>query len=283
MRQADGEDREVPQGTIAPGKRRWRRRAMLGVAAVALAGAGTAWLSRERIAEDVINDYLATRGVPATYDIVSLTPNRQVIENLVIGDPARPDLTVRRMVIETGLGWSGPRVQRVRIEGARVFASFRGGKFSLGKLDPLVFTGSAEPPALPAINVELSDARGLLESGYGRAGFKLEGKGRLDDGFAGVLAATAPGIGTADCRAEQATLYGKLTTSDGAPQFDGPLRIANLACGGASLARADIGTKASLAPDFAAATSDFRVEGGGAKLADLAAAGLSGTAELDWS
>jgi hypothetical protein len=283
MRQADGEDREVPQGTIAPGKRRWRRPAMLGVAAIALAGAGTAWLARERIAEDVIDDYLATRGVPATYDIVSLTPNRQVIENLVIGDPARPDLTVKRMVIETGFGWRGPSVQRVSVEGARVFASFRGGKLSLGKLDPLVFTGSAEPPALPAIDVVLADARGLLESDYGRAGFKLEGKGRLDDGFAGTLAATAPGFGTADCRADQATIYGKLTTAEGAPAFDGPLRLANLACGGASLARADIGTKARLAPDFAAASADFRVTGGGARTGDWAAAGLEGSAEIDWS
>jgi hypothetical protein len=283
MRQADGEDMEVPTGGIAPGKRRWRRRVMLGVAAIALVGVGTAWLSRERIAEDVIDDYLGARGVPATYDIVSLTPNRQVIENLVIGDPARPDLTVRRMVIETGFGWRGPTVQRVSVEGARVFATFRGGRFSLGKLDPLVFTGSTEPPALPAIDLLLTDARGLIESDYGRAGFKIEGRGALDDGFAGTLAATAPGIGTADCRAEQATLFGKLTTNDGAPAFDGPLRLANLACGGASLARADIGTKASLAPDFAAATSDFRIEGGGAKFADLVAAGVGGTAQLDWS
>lgn len=283
MRQADGEDMEVPGGGIAPGKRRWRRRATLGVAALALASVGTAWLSRERIAEDVIDDYLGTRGVPATYDIVSLTPNRQVIENLVIGDPARPDLTVRRMVIETGFGWQGPSVQRVRIEGGRVFASFRGGKLSLGKLDPLVFTGSKEPPALPAIDVTLVDARGLLESDYGRAGFKLEGKGRLDDGFAGTLAATAPGIGTADCRAQTATLYGNLTTADGAPVFDGPLRLADIACGGASLARADIGTRARLAPDFAAASADFKVTGGGMHAGGLTAAGLGGDAELDWS
>ena len=283
MRLSDGEDMEVPGGGIAPGKRRWRRRVMLGVAAIALAGAGTAWLSRERIAEDVIDGYLAERGVPATYDIVSLTPNRQVIENLVIGDPGRPDLTVRRMVIETGFGWRGPSVQRVRIEGARVFASFRGGKLSLGRLDPLVFTGSTEPPALPAIEVVLTDARGLLESDYGRAGFKLEGKGRLDDGFAGELAATAPGFGTESCRAERATLFGKLTTSDGAPVFDGPLRLANLACGGASLMRADIGTRASLAPDFAAASADFKLTGGGLRAGDLTAAGLGGDAELDWS
>jgi len=277
---------EGPQdggGGRARPRRRWRNPVMLGVAALALAGGGAAWLARERIARDVIDDYLATRGVPATYDIVSLTPQRQVIENLVVGDPARPDLTVRRMVIETGAGWSGPVLRRVTVEGARVFARLRGGKFSLGKLDPLVFTGSTEPPALPAIDLVLSDARGLIDSDYGRAGFKLEGKGRLDDGFVGTLAATAPGIGTADCRAQQATLYGKLTTDDGAPAFDGPLRLVNFACGGASLARADIGTKASLARAFDAATADFRVTGGGLRLADVTAAGLGGSAELGWS
>ena len=283
MRQSDGEDMNGPHGGSTPGKRRWLRRFALGVAALALVGGTGVWLSRERIAEDVIDGYLAERGVPATYRIVSLTPSQQVIENLVVGDPAKPDLTVRRMVIDLGVGWNGPEVRRVTVEGARVFASYRGGTFSLGKLDPLVFTGGKEPAALPAIDVQLADARGLLESDYGRVGVKLEGAGRLDDGFAGNLAATAPGIGTEGCRAGKATLYAKLTTAKGAPELDGPLRLADLACGGATLARADIGTKASISPDFAAAEADFNVTGGGARLASFAAAGIGGTAELGWS
>ena len=286
MRQAEAETVDVPQnggsGRTRP-RRRWRSPLAMSVAVLALVGVSIIWISRERIAEDVIDDYLGQRGVAATYDIVSLTPQSQVIENLVIGDPARPDLTVKRMVLAIGVGWRGPELRRVTVEGARVFASLKGGKLSLGKLDPLAFTGSTEPTALPAIDVVLTDARGLLESDYGRVGFKLDGKGRLDDGFVGTLAATAPGIGTADCRAASATLYGKLTTADGAPVFDGPLRLADLACGGVSLARADIGTRARLAAGFAAATADFKVTGGGMRLSDLAAAGLGGTAELGWS
>ncbi|UYV15049.1 YdbH domain-containing protein [Porphyrobacter sp. ULC335] len=263
--------------------RRWRTRIALGVAAIALVGGSTSWLSREQIAADVIDGYLAESGVAATYDIVSLTPRQQVIENLVVGNPARPDLTVRRMVIELGVGWAGPEVRRVTVEGARVFATYRGGKFSLGALDPLVFTDSKEPPALPAINVTLRDGRALLDSDYGRVGVKLDGAGRLDDGFAGTLAATAPGIGVEGCRAGSATLYGKLTTTNGAPGINGPLRLADLACGGASLAQADIGTKASLRPDFAAAEADFRIEGTRAAFAEYAGEGLAGTAELSWS
>ena len=279
----EGDELEVPRGGDAPGKRRWRRRVAGGVAAVALIGAMGAWLSRERIAHDVIDDYLGARGVPATYDIVSLTPSQQVIENLVIGDPARPDLTVRRMVIDTGVGWQGPEVRGVQIEGARAFASLRGGVLSLGKLDPLLFTGSDEPPALPSLRVVLTDARALLTSDFGRVGIKLEGAGALDNGFAGTLAATAPGFGTDGCRAERATFFAKVTTRHGAPALDGPLRLAGLGCGGARLARADVGTKLAITRDFSAVDGDFAITGSGAQIASFRAAGLGGRAEIGWS
>lgn len=284
MRQADAEEMEGPQGSstrrLAP--RRWRSRIALALAGAAMLGGGAAWLARERIAEDVIDGYLAEREVPATYEIVSLAPRQQVIANLVVGDPARPDLTVRRMVVDLGVGWAGPEVRRMRAEGVRVFASLQEGKFSLGALDPLVFTDSAGPPALPAFDLTLRDARALLESDYGRVGIKLEGAGRLDDGFVGTLAATAPGIGVADCRVDRATLFGRLTTENGAPEIDGPLRLAGLACNGARIARADIGTRASLRSDFAAAEADFTITGSGARYADIGAAGLTGTAALGW-
>lgn len=262
--------------------RRWRSRIGVGVALIALIGGVTAWTQREQIAGNVIDNYLADNGVAATYDIVTIGPNAQVIENLVIGDPKRPDLTVRRMVVEIGVGWAGAEVRRVTIDGARAFGSYRDGTFSLGALDPLIFTDSAEPAALPALNVTLTDGRALIESDFGNIGLSLQGSGRLDDGFAGALAATAPRIGVEGCRATTATLYGKVTTEDGAAQLAGPLRLAELACGGATLARADIGTLLSLKPDFSGAEGDFRVEGSRLAYQDMAGAGLSGTALLTW-
>jgi hypothetical protein len=250
---------------------------------VALAAGSFAWLDRERIAGDFLDDYLRENGIAATYDIVVIGPETQVIENLVVGGPARPDLTARRMVVELGVGWQGPEVRRVRIEGARLFGSYRGGTFSLGALDPLIFTDSKEPPRLPAINVALVDARALIESDYGALGIKLEGAGRLDDGFAGTLAVAAPGIGVDGCRAERATLYGKLATVGGAPKLDGPLRFGGVSCGGATLARADIGTKIALKRDFTAAESDFALRGSGLGLASVTGEGLSGTGRLTWS
>jgi hypothetical protein len=171
----------------------------------------------------------------------------------------------------------------VTLKGARGYGSYRDGRFSLGALDPLVFTGSTEPPALPAINVVLRDARALLESNYGRVALKLEGAGRLDDGFAGTLAVAAPGAGIEGCRAENATLYGKLTTARGAPKLAGPLRISDLACGGASLARADIGTVLTLQRDFAGAEARFNINGSALTYDSLRGDALTGTARLGWS
>ncbi|MFY8048326.1 MAG: C4-dicarboxylate ABC transporter, partial [Erythrobacter sp.] len=263
--------------------RRWRTRIAAGILAVAVVGGSASWIDRERIAGFMVDDYLAKNGVAATYDIRSIDPNRQVIENLVIGNPARPDFTAKRMVIELGIGWTGPELRRVTVEGARAYATYTGGKFSLGALDPLLFTDGDEPPALPAINLVLRDARALVLSDYGAVGVKLEGAGRLDDGFAGTLAATAPGVGAEGCRAERATLYGKLTTKDGAPALAGPLRLAGLACKGATLARANIGTKLSLTRDFARTEGAFALDGRGLALGPIAAQALGGSARLTWS
>jgi hypothetical protein len=262
---------------------RWRTRIGLGGVALALAAGGATWVDRERIAGDFLDDYLAENGVPATYDIIAIGPRTQVIENLVVGDPARPDLTARRMVVELGVGWAGPQVQRVRVDGARLDATYRAGRFSLGALDPLVFTGSTAPPALPAVDLVLHDARARLTSDYGAVGVKIEGAGRLDDGFAGTLAATAPGIGIEGCRADSATLYAKLSTSGGSSLLDGPLRLGGVACGGARMARADIGTKIALAPDFTGADGDFAVAGSGLAMDTITGTALDGTGRLTWS
>ncbi|WP_296716144.1 YdbH domain-containing protein [Erythrobacter sp.] len=263
--------------------RGWRARFGLGGAAVALAAGSVAWFDRERIAGDFIDDYLVQSGVPATYDIIAIGPRAQVIENLVIGDPARPDFTARRMVVELGVGWAGPEVRRVRLDGARLFGSYRGGELSFGALDPLVFTDSTAPPALPGIDMTITDARALLESDYGDVGVKLDGEGRLDDGFAGKLAATTRGIGTPTCRADAATLYGTITTSAGAPRLAGPLRMSGLDCGGARLTQADVGTELTLARDFGRAEGDFALEGTGLAYADYSGATLTGTGKLAWS
>ncbi|WP_379921104.1 YdbH domain-containing protein [Erythrobacter sp. R86502] len=282
---SDAQPMDEPEGSstqrLAP--RRRRQRIALGMAAVVSLAVGSAWISRERIAGNAIDNYLQANGVAARYDIVTIGPQSQIVENFVVGDPARPDLVIRRLVVETGVGWAGPEVRRVRVEGARVFAKMSGGHVSFGALDPLVFSGADAPPALPAINVTIVDARALVESDYGRIGVSLAGEGQIDDGFAGTLAVVAPGIGTAGCRARSATMFGTLTTNEGAPAIDGPLRLRDVACGDAELERADIGALVSLNRDFSAAEADLRLTGKAMSFSQFSGTSLSGTARVNWA
>jgi hypothetical protein len=62
----------------------------------ALLVAGGLWLARNRIADGVIADELASLGLPARYTIVSIGPGREVLANVVVGDPRRPDLVIER-------------------------------------------------------------------------------------------------------------------------------------------------------------------------------------------
>ena len=54
------------------------------------------WIWRKPIADDYIRDELERRGVTATYQLDRVGFRTQQVSNLVIGDPANPDLSVRR-------------------------------------------------------------------------------------------------------------------------------------------------------------------------------------------
>ena len=263
--------------------RRWRYRALLVCGLLLLISGSATWLGRERIVGNLIDSYLAGQGIAAAYRLVEITPTRQVIADLVVGDPAAPDITARQVVVDIGVGLTGPAVERVTIDGARLFGSYRGGKLSFGALDPLIFTDSAGPAALPAINLKLDDARARIVSDFGVIAAKLDGAGQLDDGFAGKLAITAPGLGRAGCRAERASLFGALTTAEGAASLTGPLRLHGLACEGSSLARADIGSTITLGKALDAVAGRFAVTAEGLAAGEAVAQSLTGTASAAWS
>ncbi|MCU0948180.1 MAG: YdbH domain-containing protein [Porphyrobacter sp.] len=262
---------------------RWRYRAMLVCGLLLLISGSAIWLGREQIVGNLIDSYLARHGVAAEYRLVEITPTRQVIADLVMGDPAAPDLTARRVVVDIGVGLMGPAVDRVVVDGARLFGSYKGGKLSFGALDPLVFTGSAEPAALPAVNLKLADARARIASDFGVVAAKLDGAGQLDDGFAGTLAITAPGVGRAGCRAEGASLFGALTTAGGEAILNGPLRLSGVACEGVSLARADIGSTITLGKALDSVAGRFAVKAEALAAGGATARRLTGTASAAFS
>ena len=264
-------------------RRRWWR-ALVGVAAVLVLALTLAWLSRDRIAENLISGQIDKLGLPATYQVESIGTDEQVLRNIVIGDPKRPDLTIERVRVRLLPRWGVPALGRVTLEQARLYGSYRGGKLSFGSLDKLLFTGSKEPFRLPDLDVALVDARGLLESEYGPVGMKLEGAGRLRDGFSGVIAAVAPQASQGSCAAQKASIYVKLTVAAEKPHFAGPLWLASLACTSDGLHLADVALQLDATIDQPLDGADGRLGlvSGALGYDDNRAAGASGTARFTW-
>lgn len=220
----------------------WRRKRILlpTVVTILLALAATiAWFSRERIAVSLIEDQLAVLGIPATYEIDSVGGQSQRLRNIVVGDPASPDLIVERAEVRLTYRFGTPRIGRITVVNARLYGRLIDGKVSFGSLDSAIYRGSDEPPGLPAIDIAIHDGRALIRTPLGPVGLKMEGKGLVSDGFAGTLAIAAPRLAADGCLMNGATAYGSLTTKSGSPLFEGPLRFAALSCPSSALTIAD--------------------------------------------
>ena len=258
----------------------WLARVALAVLVLAVSVGGYLWLSRERIAGDLIDDYLAQTGLEASYEIASIGARTQVIENLVVGNPAAPDLTIDRVSVDVAYGLGAPGVGSVTLERPKLYGTYRDGALSFGALDPLLFGESEEASGLPALDIAIRNGGALLETDFGAVGVHLEGSGPLDDGFAGKIAALAPGLGTPGCRAERASAYGDLTTSNGVPRFHGPIRLNSLACEGAAIAAADIGAAISTDAGFSKVEGAFDLTTGALDYDQVSARSLAGRATL---
>lgn len=225
------------------GRPRWRRKRVLapaGIVTLLVLALGAAWLSRERIAGNIIEGQLEAYDLPATYQIERIGGRRQVVRNVVVGDPARPDLTVERAEVRIVYRLGTPRIGRITLINPRLYGRLVKGRVSFGTLDRLIYRDTGKPPGLPELDLAIRDGRALIRTPYGPVGAKVEGEGLVSDGFAGTLAVAAPALAVGDCRARQASLFGKVTTSGGEPSLAGPLRLADLSCPGRqiSLARA---------------------------------------------
>lgn len=219
----------------APPRRKGWRRAGGTALAIAALGASGLWFTREQIADRIILDQLQSHGVAARYEVESIGPRLQVLRNVVIGDPALPDLVVERVEVRIDYVFGAPRIGAVKLVRPRLYGTFLNGKASFGALDPLLFPRQAaqKPFALPDLAVTVIDGRALMLTGFGKAGIAVDGEGNLRNGFAGTIAASAPRLAMGQCRAADVTMFGRIAVDDARPQFDGPLRMASLQCDGA--------------------------------------------------
>lgn len=251
-----------------PARRRsWRVPGLLlalAALALALALAG-AWLVRERIAHTIIAAKLEDLGLPARYKIERIGTDHQILTDLVIGDPAHPDLTAERVELATRMTFGMPAIGKITVIRPRLFGRLADGRISFGTLDKLIGANRTGPGGLPDLDLDLVDGRARIDSTYGPLGIKAEGRGNLRRNFSGTLAAVAPRLTLAGCAVQGASVYGRITVAAAAPAFAGPVRLAALDCrAGPSLRRANLALTARLTPQFDKVDGTYVIDSQGA-------------------
>ena len=273
------DDPDLADETPAVPSRRKRRAALFVSGGLVLAVAAI-WVLRAPIADNFVSTQLQQRGVKAQYRIVSIGTRTQTLADVVIGDPAKPDLIARLVKVNIGWTWSGPVISGVSAEGVRLFGRWQDGRIRLGEVDKLLPEPSDEPFRLPELDVALSDARARLDTPWGAVGARVDGAGPLRYNWRGQLALVSDGLTHAGCDTGRVSVFGAVRISFARPNFTGPVRAAKLRCAQAdfSLGRIDSQLEASLAADFLSWTGEFdatssRWRGAGGTLASLTATG----------
>ena len=284
MTGADHDNEPAEELRLRPG---WRRKrvlvpgVVLGVLVLAL---GAAWLSRERIAGNVVDSQLRAYDLPATYKIDRITGQRQILRDVVVGDPAHPDLTAQMVEVRIKYRLGSPQIGRITLINPRLYGRLVEGRVSFGSLDRVLYRKTGKPPGLPKLDLAIHDGRALVRTPYGPIGAKLDGAGLVTDGFAGTVAVSAPALALSGCRAVGTSLYGKITTSAGKPAFAGPMRLASLACTGQAIAlsRTDADLDVSSDETFAAFQGRASIAAGPLRYAAYGANGAQLTLRGNW-
>ena len=251
-----------------PRRPRWRL-ALLALLLLVGAIIFAIWFERREIAADYIARELQRRGVQASYDVREIGFRTQRLENVVIGDPRRPDATAKWVEVELSLGIPKTRLTLIKARGVRLYGRVANGRVSLGQIDRLLPPPSGKPFRLPNQRVDLADTAIRLTTPAGLVGMSIEGAGNLAFSFEGKVAAVSRELRLGrNCRLEAPAFYAAVTTEEEQANFRGPLRARRIACAGVELAQPALTLDARVRPGF---------DGGRGK-AEVAAAELrSGT------
>jgi hypothetical protein len=242
------------------------------------------WMQRRTIASHFIDRELTRRGVVASYTITELGFGTQRLTDLVLGDPARPDLTARQVEVQISYGLRAPRVHRIRARGVRMFGRLDDGKLSLGQIDKLMPPPSGAPFQLPDLRIDLGDAAMALDTPGGRIGLAVEGSGNLADGFRGKVAAASRRLVFGDCTIRGAGAIVDVQVSDRQPRIAGPVRAERLACGDSvAVQSATVALETTLSPPLDAWRGAARIRSPLARFGTNTLGDLGGSLTFDGS
>ena len=222
------------------------------------------WISRTTLADNVIQSELDQMDVAATYEIEDIGLRKQVIRNLVIGDPERPDMTAELVEVGNSLTMGGLGINWVRASGVKLFGRLENGKLTFGELDKFTDPEDDSPLALPDMWLGLSDATLRIDSEYGVIGLALNGQGQLHDGFNGEIAAISRNLDAGGCNLRKPTFFGEIAIRGKKPHLQGPLRLPAVTCSDLDLTAEDFAAQVSvdLGEDLASWSGNVGLLGG---------------------
>jgi len=228
--------------------------------------AGVAWMNRRVAAREILVGWLDRRGIQADVAIERLELTG-FVGRIRIGDPASPDVTVERVEVDyaVGLPWSrgglGVTPSRIRLVRPVARAVWRGGRLSLGSLDPIVedFRSRPSRPDSRGPLVLIESGRLRLDTEYGPV--SLLADARIDDGRLMRLSARMPEAALKSGTFEARALGGRLdlTTTKDRVAVTADLTADRMTLGeAAGQALVVRGTAALPYPDFQARRGDGR-------------------------
>ena len=211
-----------------------------------------AWWQRYRLADNFVKDQITSRDINASYEIDEIGLRTQRLKNVVLGDPANPDLTAKVVEIDIIIGFGTPTIRAVRATGVRLRGQYLGDKLSFGELDKFMDPKSTEPFTFPDFNLQLKDALLSMATPWGGIGASIEGSGHLRNRFDGRLVVRSPKLDGGGCLAALPRFDGALRIRDSQPELDGPLAAARVDCKaqGVALAAPALKGKVKLSKTF---------------------------------
>ncbi len=241
------------QEVETPSVRRFKKRRIFGAALLLLLALLTiAWWQRYRLADNFVQDQIASRDITASYEIDEIGLRTQRLKNVVLGDPANPDLTAKVVEIDVIIGFGTPTIRAVRASGVRLRGQYLSDKLSFGELDKFMDPTSKEPFTFPDFNLQLRDALLSMATPWGGIGASLEGSGHLRNRFDGQLVVRSPKLDGGGCLAALPRFDGAIRIRDSQPELDGPLAAARVDCKaqGIALAAPALKGKVKLSKSF---------------------------------
>lgn len=276
---ADYNDPQV----IEPMRSRRGRKIVVAIMVLLLLLFAVLWTQRRQIAVGYIERELERRGVEATYRVTRIGFRTQRLSDVVIGDPARPDLTAREVEIKIAWGIPSPEISLLKARGVRLFGRVVNRRISFGEVDKLLPPPTGKPFEFPDLNVDLADTAIALDTEAGRIALAVEGKGNLADGFAGEMAVRSSQMLLGRCALEAPVGYANVAIVNRRPAIDGPFRATRLFCPGAEVDLANpvlnLDVNVSETLNSWRGSADLRVQR--AQLGANSAAGVTGRITLD--